>query len=180
MTTRPIRESGMTFGPFNEGQCFHIEKSRVYANIQPGVKMAEFLLLKINHEEHPVVWIIEAKSSTPRPETQPGFDGFIAEIREKFVNALALGWALCLQRHQQADNELPDQFKTIDLSCTDVRFVLVIKGHPKSWLPPIQEAMQKALHATVRTWAFSPTSVVVLNENLARERGLIAAAESCT
>lgn len=173
MTTQSIQESGMTFGPFNNGQCFHIEKSRVYANIQQGVKIAEFLLLKIKNRDHPVVWIVEAKSSTPRPETQPNFDDFIAEIREKFVNALSLGLASCLKRHQQADNELPDQFKTLNLSLTDVKFVLVINGHQESWLPPVQDALRKALHATVKTWAFSPPSIVVLNEHLAKQHGLI-------
>lgn len=173
MTSQFIQESGMTFGPFNEGQCFHIEKSNIYANIRQGVKIAEFLLLKNNNRTHPVVWIIEAKSSTPRPETQPNFDDFMAEIQEKFVNALSLGWASCLKRHQQADTELPHQFKALDLSRTDVRFVLVINGHQELWLPPIQEAMKKALHAIIKTWAFSPTSVVVLNERLARQHGLI-------
>ena len=35
MTTEPIVESGMTFGPFEEGHCFYIEKSELYRNLQP-------------------------------------------------------------------------------------------------------------------------------------------------
>jgi len=35
MTTQPIVESGMTFGPYPEGQCFYVEKSAAYADIQP-------------------------------------------------------------------------------------------------------------------------------------------------
>lgn len=173
MTTRAIIESGMTFGPYPDGRCFYIEKSSTYADIQQGVQMAEFLLLRIDNGKPPVLWVVEAKSSTPRPETQPNFDEFIAEIREKLVNAFSLGWASCLKRHQQADAELPDSFKTLDLSRADVRFVLVINGHPEAWLPPIQDALKKALHSTVKTWCFAPTSVAAINENLARKHGLI-------
>lgn len=173
MTTQPIFESGMTFGPFPAGQCFYIEKSSTYADIQHGVQMAEFLLLRIDNRKPPVVWVVEAKSSTPRPETQPNFDEFIADIREKLVNAFSLGWASCLKRHKQAEAELPNPFKKLDLSQAGVRFVLVINGHQESWLPPIQEALKKALHSTVKTWCFSPTSVVVINEKIAIDYGLI-------
>lgn len=178
MTTQPIAESGMTFGPYSDGRCFYIEKSGTYADIQERVKMAEFLLLRLANGKPPVLWVVEAKSSTPRPETQPNFDEFIAEIREKLVNAFSLGWASCLKRHQLAEVELPAPFKTLDLSQTGVRFVLVINGHQESWLPPIQEALKKALHSTVKTWRFSPTSVAVINKELARQYGLILPAQA--
>lgn len=173
MTIQPIVESGMTFGPYPDGLCFYIEKSDTYADIQQCVQMAEFLLLRVNHGKPPVLWVVEAKSSTPRAETQPNFDDFIAEIREKLVNAFSLGWASCLKRHQRAEAELPDPFKALDLSQTAVRFVLVINGHQEAWLSPIQDALKKALHATVKTWCFSPTSVAVINEDIARRHGLI-------
>jgi hypothetical protein len=177
MTTQPIVESGMTFGPYPRGRCFYIEKSTTYAGIKQGVKMAEFLLLRANNGKPPVLWVVEAKSGTPRPETQPSFDEFIADIREKLVNAFSLGWASCLKRHQQAEAELPDPFKELDLSQAEVKFILVIKGHQESWLSPIQEALKKALHSTVKTWCFKSTSVAVINEELARQHGLILPAQ---
>ena len=173
MTTRSIVESGMTFGPYPADHCFHIEKSKTYAAIQSGVKVAEFLLLRMDSGKAPVLWVVEAKSSSPRPENQPNFDAFIAEVREKLVNAFSLGWASCLKRHQQADAELPEPFKKLDLSRSDVRFILVINGHPKSWLPPLQEALQRALYSTIKTWRFAPTSVTVINEVLAKQYNLI-------
>ena len=176
MSTQTIIESGMTFGPFPENRCFYIEKSNCYAAIQEHVQIAEFLLLRINNEK-PVIWIVEAKSSTPRPETQPNFDGFIAEIREKLINAFSLGWASCLKRHQHAKSELPEDFKTLNLSQVDVKFVLVIKGHQNEWLPPLQEALRIALRSTVKTWAFAATSVVVINDALAQQHGLIMPAQ---
>lgn len=178
MTPIQIVESGMTFGPYPDDHCYYIEKSNAYAEIQHGVQMAEFLLLRSNDGEQPVLLVVEAKSSTPRPETQPNFDEFIAEIRIKLVNAFSLGWACCLKRHQQAVAELPDPFKKLDLSQTDVRFVLVINGHQDSWLLPIQEALRQELRPTIKTWHFAPTSVAVINEIGAMEHGLILPAQA--
>lgn len=176
MSTQAIIESGMAFGPYPEGQCFHIEKSDCYAVIGEHVKMAEFLLLRLQNEI-PVIWIVEAKSSTPRPETQPNFENFVAEVREKLINAFSLGWASFLNRHCQAEAELPEGFKSLDLSQVDVKFVLVVNGHRLEWLPPLQDALGIAMRSTIRTWAFSPTSVAVMNDSLAMQHGLILSAQ---
>ena len=173
--TITIDESGMTFGPYPSGHCFHIEKSALYTNIRQGVKMAEFLLLHADRDRPTMLWVVEAKSSSPRPKNDPDFGQFIMEIREKWINALSLTLASLLGRHRQAETELPGPFKALDLSRFDVRFVLVINGHPKGWLPPIQDALRQSLRPVVRTWNFSPTSVAVLNEELALKRQLISA-----
>lgn len=171
MTTEPIVESGMTFGPYPEGCCFYIEKSKTYQKIKKdGVKIAEFLLLR--SQDEPKVWIIEAKTGTPHPGNQPTFNDFIGEIREKFANTLILSIATCLKRHPTCE-ELPNFFKRLDLKEVSFRLVLVIKGHPEGWLPQLQDTLQKALKPTVKTWGLHSSSVVVLNEAMAKEKGLI-------
>lgn len=172
MTTDAIIESGMTFGPFPDGQCFYIEKSACYEKVQEGVQMAEFLLFKQQHQG-PTVWVVEAKSSSPRPETQPNFAEFIDEIRAKLTNGFLLAVAARLQRHPAAANELPDAFKTLDLKTRGFRFVLVINGHKQEWLEPLQSALVQALKPVVKTWALPATSVAVLNHELAQQHGLI-------
>jgi hypothetical protein len=182
-----FEESGMLFA-FAESECFRIEKSSLYDSVNrgsdknEGVKIAEFLLMrnKTHHEDQ--IWVIEAKSSSPRPETQPGFDGFIAEIREKLVNAFSLYIAACLNRHSEADKELPASFRNIHLTKTNVRFFLVINGHKESWLPPLQEALSKALRVTIKIWGLSPTSVAVINDEMAKSKtyGLIRVAQAGT
>lgn len=172
MTTEAIIESGMTFGPYPAGHCFYIEKSECYEKVQEGVKMAEFLLLK-KQQQGLTVWVIEAKSSSPRPETQPNFAEFIDEIRTKLTNGFLLAVAARLQRHPGAENELPDAFKTLDLKARGFRFVLVINGHKQEWLEPLQNALVQALKPVVKTWALPATSVAVLNHEMAQEHGLI-------
>ncbi len=168
MTTQAIIESGMAFGPYPAGQCFHIEKSDCYQGIHEGVQMAEFLLLRQQKDKAPVVWVVEAKSSCPR-ELTPYIDG----IRTKLTNAFLLCLAACLKRHAQAQTELPEPFKAMDIQGTGFRFVLVIRGVPEFHLEVLQSALALALKPVVKTWALPPVSVVVLNENLAQTHGLI-------
>ena len=86
--TITIDESGMTFGPYPSEHCFHIEKSALYTDIRQGVKMAEFLLLHADSDRPAMLWVVEAKSSSPRPKNDPGFGQFIMEIREKWISPL--------------------------------------------------------------------------------------------
>lgn len=128
MTTEAIIESGMTFGPYPAGQCFYIEKRACYRQMQEGVQMAEFLLLK-QQQKGPTVWVVEAKSSSPRPDTQPNFEEFINEISTKLTNGFLLGIAMRLERHRNGLSELPEPFQKLDLKTSSFRFVLVINGH---------------------------------------------------
>ena len=168
-------ESDMVFGPYADGHCFRVEQSNTYVAIQDRVQMAEFLLLKTHAEGPPFIWIVEAKSSSPRPETQPNFNDFIGEIRDKLANALAVGVASILKRHPAAAAELPDLFKNLDLASVGFRLILIINGHQKSWLQPLQDALRSALHATAQTWALGPNAVVVINHEDAKRFGLITA-----
>jgi hypothetical protein len=172
MTTQPINESGMTFGPYPEGQCFYIEKSDCYRGLGEGVKMAEFLLLR-QQKEGPTVWVVEAKSSCPRED-----GSYIDEIRAKLTNALMLGLAARLGRHPKATVELPDDFKKLELKTVNFRLVLVIKGEvPESHLVGLKAKLGAVLSPVIKTWAMSPNPVVVLNQRLAQKYGLILPAE---
>lgn len=180
MTTDAILESGMRFGPYPAGQCFYIEKSQSYKRIEEGVQIAEFLLLHQKAGQPPVVWIIEAKSSSPNPANPVDFPQYIDDIRCKLTNAFLLCIAARLNRHNApADapaNELPAPFQALDLQHTGFRFVLVINGHKEEWLAPVQEALSLALKPVVKTWVLPPFSVVVLNHDLAAQNGLVTPA----
>ncbi|MBE9140051.1 hypothetical protein IQ254_23115 [Nodosilinea sp. LEGE 07088] len=172
MTTEPILESGISFGPYPSGHCFYIEKSKTYLAIQDGVKIAEFLILTLNNR--PRIWIIEAKSSSPRPETVPSFDEFLQEIADKLSNSLNLYVAVYLKRHPSTCSELPIPFQLLDLDQIEFRLILIIKNHQVSWLPPLQDELKKKLKVTLKIWDLAPTSVLVLNEDLAKESQILA------
>lgn len=175
MTTEPIVESGLRFGPFPAGHCFYIEKSKTYQNIEEGVKIAEFLLLRLSPQngKPDTIWVIEAKSSAPRPNNHIDFDKYIEEIRAKFTNSLTLAMTACLNRHPQADAELSDNFKQLNLASIQFILVLVISDFQDEWLPPLKDALTQVLHPTIKTWALGTPAVLVLNEAMARQKELI-------
>jgi hypothetical protein len=173
MTTDPIIESGLTFGMFPEGACFYIEKSKTYQQIQEGVKMAEFILLRQNEGKAPTIWVIEAKSSAPQPSNSLDFDKYIEEIRSKLTNALTLAINICLKRHPDGNIELSQEFKQLDLTSVNFLLILVINNFQEAWLPPLQDALAKALRPTIKIWALSPPAVLVLNEDGAKRKNLI-------
>lgn len=168
MTTDAIIESGMTFGPYPAGQCFYIEKSQCYLRVQEGVRMAEFLLLRQRAGKPPTVWVVEAKSSCPRE-----LDSYINEIRTKLTNGFMLAVAICLDRHAQAKEALPQALKELDVKIANFRFVLVVKGVPEYHLAVLESTLALALKPVVKTWALPPISVAVLNDDMARKHGLI-------
>jgi hypothetical protein len=169
-----IVESGMTFGPYAEEDCFRIEDSTIYQHLQQDVKIAEFLLLRTKADGSGfAIWVIEAKSSAPKPNNQIDFDKYIDDIREKLTNALTLGIAICLKRHSEvAEGELPTHFKILELASVNFKLVLVINGFEESWLPPLQEALSKNLCTLLRIWGRS--AVAVMNDTMARQYKLIS------
>lgn len=164
-------ESGMTFGPFAADECYRIEQSNAYDAIQDGVKIAEFALLR---KSRTVVWIVEAKQSSPKPENQQDFPAFVGEIRDKLANALELLVSLWIGRHDETRNDLPQAFRELDLKSIGFRLVLVINGHPEAWLPPLQDGVQIALRPLIRVWSLGGAAVTVINHERAKILGLIS------
>lgn len=181
MTSEPelfsIIESNMVFGPYSHEQCFHIENSHTYQKIKDQVKIAEIVLLYSSSKDQKKILIIEAKSSSPRPKDNSNnnskFNDFIEEIKQKFMNTLALYISIVLKRHETWQ-ELPVVLQELDLSTIDFQFILVINGHKDEWLPPLKDALEKSLRSIIRIWKLSYIPVLVLNEKMAQEKGLIS------
>ncbi|MBK5964236.1 hypothetical protein CCR95_09090 [Thiocystis minor] len=177
MTEILLEESGMCFGPFDVDDCFAIEQSPLYQRMRQGVKIAEMAVLR-QAQGGLTVWIIEAKSSSPRPagtDDAGRLDRFINEVSEKLDNALKITLASCLGRHGATRDLLPRNFITLDLAKVSFRLILVVKGHQPDWCAPLQDALHKALLPLVRTMGLSPTAVAVINDEHARKWGLISA-----
>lgn len=158
-----ITESKMTFGPFKDENVFYIEKSRIYQE-NKFFKIAEFFLVTTNSND---VKIIEAKSSSPKPENAESFDSFLSEISEKLSNSLSFWISLKLKRHSNGFDEMPASFQKVDLSNASFKFILVIKGHKEEWLPPIKDALAQKLKVFCKIWNLKPDPVVVLNHEWA-------------
>lgn len=106
-------------------------------------------------------------------ETQPNFDDFINEIRQKLSNAMNLWLAVRLERHPETEPELSKPFRQVKLEAVDFWLMLVINGHRDQWLPPLNKVLSETLRPVVKTWALSLTAVTVINDDMARSYGLI-------
>ena len=104
---------------------------------------------------------------------KPNFDEFVAEIRDKLINAFSLTLAACLGRHDTADESIPARFREVDWSGQEVKLVLVINGHRDAWLQPLKDAIEVSLRASIKTWSFGPNSVAVINDKGAKKFGLM-------
>lgn len=159
-----IHESGMHFGPFNDDQVFQIETSVLYKNIGKGIRTVEFLLTT----EPESLLFLEAKSSSPRSNsvTPERFNEFIQEITEKFIHSFNLYYSAILKRHE-SNNDIPDSFRRLDNGVVKIKFCLVIKGHPISWLSPIRDALLRQMASHITIWK---SQIAVLNDQLAKDR----------
>lgn len=171
-----IQESGMCFGPFAQESVFNIENSNVFLKLK-GIKTVEFVLFLDQNKRSgekllPEIWLIEAKTSAPKPDNNVDFSAYITEIVQKFENSLCLFLAIALQRYSNA--ELSAKFKNINLKELQVKLLFVVKNHKDEWLMPLKDTLQQRLIPLVTSLNLGSNNVVVLNENLARIKGLIA------
>lgn len=161
----------MIFGPMAEEGLLCLETCETYHRIQQGLPMAEFSYLKENGKKR--ILTIEAKSSSPRSGNEPDFTNYIRDVGSKLTNGFQLTYALILGRFGNSATSLPHGLTEIDLADLEHRLILVIKGHEKSWLPPIQEALRQELKSIEKLWNLGPNSVTVINDSMARQKGLI-------
>lgn len=170
--SRTIVESGMSFGPFDDDAVFAIETSAIYAAVGDGIKAPEFVCLR--QTPSAALWFVEAKSSSPRPGNQQDLPKFLDEISKKFLHGLTLFVAACLNRHADPQSEVSAQIRALDPATVKIKLILVVKGHEQAWLPPLQDALRRALDVDRRLWGLDSDAVVVLNDKMAISRGLVA------
>lgn len=58
-----------------------------------------------------------------------------------------------------------------DLSCLEIRLVLVVKNAEKEWLIPFQDVFKRELREELRIWKIPGFSII--NEEMAREKHFI-------
>lgn len=162
-----IKESGVTFGHFDEKDIYKIENSAGHQGLGDGFKIVEFTYLRSN-----VLFFIEAKSSIPKPESTSDYEDFWQAILEKFENALLLELMGCLRRNQQVYNELADNHKNIDWEKVDIRIILVIRPVPKEYLVSITDVFRKRLKKILKLWSIKYANIFVINEEQAIQQNL--------
>ena len=158
-------ESGTTFR-FDDADVYLIEKSAAFNRIN-GAKPCE-CVAAVNGK----VVFVEAKLSSPSPVSKENFGEFTEEITRKFQDSLT--FFNSVQQKRQGQEALPDGLKGATLKDTDYEFVLIVKGHPRNWLQPLLDQIKKCMKRSLKLWGINDASVKVMNEVIARDRGIVA------
>ena len=159
-----FKESGMTFS-FEKSNIFYIEKSERFNRIE-GAKPCECVVL---HDGK--VFLIEAKRSTPNPKNAEQFVAFLDEIAQKFNDSDT--YYNATHQNRQRPDEVSHNLQSIPLSRQNYEFCLIINGHQREWLPPVQDQLKKMMKKSLKLWGVDDACVKVVNEQGALDKGLI-------
>ena len=160
-------ESNMLLS-FNGQDVYRIEQADI-VQTKGDIKVCEcFALIKGR------LLLIEAKSSSPRPENKEDFDKYISEISQKFLDTLLLFNALTIGRHgNEEKGKLSNNLQNVPLKDVEYALYLIVHGNKDEWMIPIQEALKIKLKHCLNSWNISDVNVYALNHETAKEKGLI-------
>lgn len=161
-----VRESGAVFGPFDEARFYYVEKSDSYNRLGKNFSTVEFIFMNRKNQ----LCFVEAKSSSPRQNGNPErFEAWITGVAAKFCDSLQLFLTVYIERRAEAN--LGSAIRHADIKTLPIKFILVIPNHRPEWLAPIQNALKQRLYKTTAMWN---VGVAVMNEDLAKEYGMIS------
>lgn len=155
-----FEESSMKFS-FEEDKVYRIEKSKLLGDVH--LKATE-CVVSMNDK----LVFIEAKTSAPRPQTKEDFDTYISDITEKFADSIEFLNAVLLRHSEES---LPERVVDKDLKQVKYSFVLIIKKHELSWLPPVSDALKSSMRHVLKLWNVNDASLKVMNERMALDAG---------
>ena len=160
-------ESNMKFSsPDNDS--FQIEKSDIM-NDYDSLKACEFFAMIDGR-----LTMIEAKSSSPRPQNKEKFDEYIAGIGQKFIDTLLMFNAFMIDRHERDyKSKLPTSIQAQDIGKIRYALYLIVHGNETEWMIPIQEALKNHLRHALNAWNIPDVNVYALNHEDAQAKGLI-------
>lgn len=163
-----IDESGVTFGPFDGQEIFHIEQwTKEHRLADNGVAIVEFIVRDLANIK-PSVALVEAKSSIPRE-----LDDFFAEIRLKMVCSLTLWFNILAKRATGCKAIEARRLNNIKHLQYRILLVLVIPKIPDNMLAHFSDKLRTTLKLERHIWFINYSNIMVLNEKRAREHGLI-------
>ena len=161
-----IFEEGLTFGEYDEADCFHIEKTDIYKKLSgKSIKSVEFIL---HRPEARKLLLVEGKNTLPAKNNRAAFSEEITDISYKFMDSLQLACGIWFGGHNSIV-KVPKNGMNFFRYGVQIVFVLVIKNR-KGNLLHIADRIKQQLMKEHRLWKFE---ILVLNEELAKKENLI-------
>lgn len=162
-----IQESGIEFGPFDDRDCFQIEKSGAVHNLGESIKLPEFIAyIKPIHEAAGYIAVVEAKSSIPRDN-----QAFLTGVKEKYINALTIYCSSLLGRLPEVLSEIPLGLQEVPVQ-SKIKLILVIPDIPNEHLQPITDSLREKLKTERKLWGLEYQDILAFNKRLSVKHGL--------
>lgn len=131
-------ESFMKFA-FADDDVFRIEKDELVCGCS-GLKACECVVLI-----SPRIAFIEAKSSTPNPNSGERFNEFIDDIKQKFTDSLNLFEGIKTGHlGEEALMRLLLNLRNAEIHTNDYLIYLIVHGHRLDWLSGLQDALRSS------------------------------------
>lgn len=162
-----LEESGMRI-LYQDDACYRIEKSALVAKLQ-GVKIVEF----VQADNKKCITVLEAKTTAPCQDNKEDYDNYVREICEKFQNSILLINAAKMGRRAKIFMELPQPLQKMDYKSATYRLIFIIKNSLPDWVSNLRDDLRCRLRPFLKCWNISTDQFIVLNEQLAREMGVV-------
>ena len=160
-------ESFMRFS-FEDDAVFRMESDPLLFELK-GVKSCECVVLIREN-----VALIEAKSSSPRPENKEDFDGWIRGIKEKFSDSLVLFNDIKQKKYgEEAFFRMPSKLRELSIDPDKYLIYLIVYENELEWMPGIQDSLREALRDVVEEWNLQDSNIKAINDKTALEMRLI-------
>lgn len=148
-------------------------------NYSKAIKALEKRRDQAMSEEHKyainsLIGLVKAQGPFMSPTILSDCEIYIDDILAKIHNGLSLFFSTRAGRHPKHESTWPAAFMSADTGQLQVRILLIIKTAEERWLPDLQDTLSKAMRPAIGTWALGPNSIVVLNEDGARQRGIVS------
>ena len=148
-------------------------------NYSKAIKALEIRRDQAMSEEHKnainsLTGLVKAQGPFMSPTILSDCEIYIDDIRAKIHNGLSLFFSTRAGRQPKHESSWPAAFMSADTGQLQVRILLIIKTAEERWLPDLRDELIKAMRPAIGTWALGPNSIVVLNEDGARQRGFVS------
>jgi len=160
-------ESYMKFS-FEDDSLFRIEEDELVTS-REGVKACECVVSLGSNAA-----LIEAKSSSPKPQSGEKYQAFMQEIEEKISSSLALFRRIRNGEFgEKALKRLPPKLRDHPVGGGKYAVYLIVHGNEIEWMPGLQDALREFLRSVIEEWGISDSNVKALNQEMALALHLI-------
>lgn len=124
------------------------------------------------------ILFIEAKKTAPFPKNieieNSDYKKYINDICQKAKDSFAIFASIIMNLREE---NICIKLRNADYKNIEFKLVVIIKNHDKKWCGQIKNALENNLRHFAKVWNWGTYPVMVLNEQMACNKGLVVSRE---